>query len=197
MPPISISPLYLCEYLWAIWLVVWLAWAFQSKQTQQREGIASRLLYAVPAWAAMYLMFDGRKLQPWWYDEVFAYKPWVGWLGVAIVVLGFAIALWARAMLGSNWSGTVTIKVGHELVRTGPYRWVRHPIYTGLIVAASGTLLARDEWRGVAAIVLLWLSFTIKRLKEEEFMRQTFGAQYTDYSRTTGAIFPALLRRGS
>jgi protein-S-isoprenylcysteine O-methyltransferase Ste14 len=71
---------------------------------------------------------------------------------------------------------------------------VRHPIYTGILVALIGTAIARDQWRGVVAIVLLWVSFTIKRLKEEQFMRQTFGAQYTDYSRSTGAIFPALFR---
>jgi protein-S-isoprenylcysteine O-methyltransferase Ste14 len=194
---VFVSPLYICEYLWGAWLVVWIAWAFQSKRTLQREGVGSRVSYAILGWAAMYLMFDGRNLQGWWHEAVFPYKEWIGGLGVAIAVVGFAITFWARAILGSNWSGTVTIKVGHELVRTGPYRWVRHPIYTGLIVAACGTLLARDEWRGVASIVLLWLSFTIKRLKEEEFMRQTFGAQYAEYSQTTGAIFPALMRRGT
>ena len=61
----------------------------------------------------------------------------------------------------------------------------------------AGTALAREQWKGVAAVMLLWLSFSIKRLKEEQFMRQIFGVQYIEYSRTTGAIFPMLLRRNS
>ena len=83
------------------------------------------------------------------------------------------------------------------MVRSGPYRWVRHPIYTGLMVAMAGTALARDQWRGLPALVLLWLSFTVKRIKEEKFMRQTFGDRYIEYSKTTGAIFPSLLRRNT
>jgi protein-S-isoprenylcysteine O-methyltransferase Ste14 len=72
---------------------------------------------------------------------------------------------------------------------------VRHPIYTGLIVAMAGTALARNQWRGLPAVVLFWLAFHIKLLKEENFMRQTFGAQYIEYSESTGAIFPLLQRR--
>jgi protein-S-isoprenylcysteine O-methyltransferase Ste14 len=74
---------------------------------------------------------------------------------------------------------------------------VRHPIYTGLIVAMAGTGLALDQWRGVVALVVLWVSFTIKRMREEQFMMQTFGAQYVEYSQSTGAIFPLLLRRSA
>jgi len=143
----------------------------------------------------MDLLFFGNVRGPWWYGVIVPYRDSLGCLGIAITALGFALTLWARFVLGSNWSGSVTIKVEHELIRTGPYRWVRHPIYTGMIVALIGTAIARDEWRGVASVALLWLSFTIKRLKEEQFMRQTFGAQYNASAQTTGAIFPALLRR--
>jgi len=182
-----------CRYLWVGWIAVWLLWAFQSKRTQQRESVASRLSYSLIAWASGYLMFYGRNLDAWWRWDVVPYRAWMGWAGVAITAAGFAMTLWARFELGSNWSGTVTVKVEHELIRSGPYRWVRHPIYTGLVVAMAGTALALDERRGVPAVVLLWVAFTIKRLKEEEFMRQTFGAQYIEYSRTTGAIFPLLI----
>jgi protein-S-isoprenylcysteine O-methyltransferase Ste14 len=121
----------------------------------------------------------------------------MNWGAVAFAVVGFAITVWARAILGSNWSGTVTIKVEHELIRTGPYRWVRHPIYSGLIMALLGTLIALDQWRGIVALPLLWVAFAIKYLKEEQAMRQTFGEQYDEYSRTTGAIFPRLLHRNN
>jgi len=187
----------ICGYMWMAWVAVWLVWALQSKQTQQHEGIGSRMSYTVFAWASMYLMFFDKHLGGWWPNEILPFRPWMGWAAVAIAALGFAITFWARFTLGSNWSAAVTIKVAHELIRTGPYRWVRHPIYTGAIVAMAGTALAREQWKGVAAVMLLWLSFSIKRLKEEQFMRQIFGAQYIEYSRTTGAIFPMLLRRNS
>jgi len=153
--------------------------------------------YTAVSCLGIYCIFYGNNLGHWWHGDIFAYRPWIGWAGVAITLLGFILTFWARFTLGDNWSSNVTIKVDHELIRTGPYRWVRHPIYTGLIVAMAGTALARDQWRGLPATLLIWLSFTIKRLKEEEFMRQTFGEQYAEYSKTAGAIFPRLLRRGS
>ena len=185
----------ICGYLWMVWYAVWTAWAFQSKKTQQRESIASRLSYTFILLVAVWLMFFTHQLGPWWHHSIFTATAVTGSVAVALTALGFALTLWARYILGSNWSGNVTIKVAHELIRSGPYSFVRHPIYTGIIVAAAGTAIALDQTRGLIALALLWLGFTIKRLKEENFMRQTFGEQYVEYSRTTGAIFPLLLRR--
>ena len=180
----------ICGWLWITWLILWFAWAFQSKKTREKESVLSRLGYMLPVLAAAYLLSYAQKLPGWWNVEIVAYRPWFGWLAVGLTALGFTLAIWARAYLGSNWSGSVTIKVGHELIRTGPYRFVRHPIYTGILIAMFGTALAYDRWRVLVALPVLWLAFTIKRLKEEQFMRQTFGSQYDDYARTTGAIFP-------
>lgn len=182
-------------YLWIAWLAIWMIWAFRSKQTRQRESLASQISYRIPILAGIYLTFYHRYLPPWWTSHILPYRGWFGWLGVGITVLGFALTFWARAVLGGNWSGIVTVKVDHDLVRSGPYRFVRHPIYTGILIAITGNALAINQWRGVVVVGLFWVSFTIKRLKEEEFMRQTFGVQYDDYARTTGAIFPLLLRR--
>jgi protein-S-isoprenylcysteine O-methyltransferase Ste14 len=185
----------ICGYLWTAWVAIWFLWALQSKQTRQREGLASQISYRVPIAVAIWLILYARHLSPWWTGNILPYRGWFGWLGVAITVLGFALTFWARAILGGNWSGVVTIKVNHELIRTGPYRFVRHPIYTGILLAMAGSALVYDQWRSVVGVALLGVSFTIKRLKEEQFMRQTFGAQYDDYARTTGAIFPSLQRR--
>ena len=100
--------------------------------------------------------------------------------------------MWARFYIGQNWSSAVTIKIGHELIRTGPYAWVRHPIYSGLLLAMIGTALACRETRGLLAIVLLWLGFWIKSRMEEGFMRKAFGPEYQEYSRSTGALIPRL-----
>src|SRR5439155_10935097 len=94
--------------------------------------------------------------------------------------------------IGQNWSGTVTIKVGHTLIRTGPYRWVRHPIYSGILLAMIGTALARGKPISVLAIVLFWFGFWFKSRLEEQFMRKTFGQEYDEYARSTGALVPKL-----
>ena len=80
------------------------------------------------------------------------------WVGVGVQIAGLTLAVLARRYLGRNWSGTVTLKRGHELICAGPYRYVRHPIYTGLLLAFVGSALARNEWRGVLAMLLVLAS---------------------------------------
>jgi protein-S-isoprenylcysteine O-methyltransferase Ste14 len=146
--------------------------------------------YTLILWVSIYLMFFAGLMGGWWQRHLVPPSPMLQWAGAAVTAVGFGISIWARSVLGGNWSGTVTVKVEHELIRKGPYRWVRHPIYTGLMVAMIGTAMARDRWRGVVAVAVMWVALTVKRLKEERFMRQTFGAQYDEYKRSTGAIIP-------
>ena len=191
----QLNPYLLCVYLWTAWWLSWLALAFFSKRTKQHESLASRFSYTLIAWLALWLMFFARRLDTHLEAAAFPDRPWIGWTGVAITAIGFGMTYWARAILGRNWSAAVTIKEDHELIRSGPYQFVRHPIYTGLLIAAVGTALALNQYRGLLAVFVLWLSFTLKRLKEERFMRQQFGAQYLDYARTTGAILPRIQGR--
>jgi hypothetical protein len=105
------------------------------------------------------------------------------------------VSRWANhygSLLGQNWSGAVTIKVDHQLIRTGPYAWVRHPIYSGFLLAMLGTALTRGELRGLIGIALLWPAFSVKRRMEESFMRKTFGQEYDSYTQSTGALIPRL-----
>ena len=110
--------------------------------------------------------------------------------GILLTAAGIAFAIWARFYLGQNWSSAVSIKVGHQLIRTGPYQWVRHPIYSGLLVALLGTALARGKMISLVALPLFFLGFWIKSRMEEQFMRKTFGQEYIDYSQSTGALVP-------
>jgi protein-S-isoprenylcysteine O-methyltransferase Ste14 len=181
----------ICSYLWCVWLAIWLLWALRAKRTQQRESASSRLSYMVLTVAAFWLIFFNVP-QPWLHTRLYSPTLWTNSLGIAITAAGLGFALWARAYLGSNWSGAVSVKVGHELVRTGPYRWVRHPIYSGMILAMLGTALALHQVRGLIAVVLAYAGFTIKSRIEEATMSATFGSAYADYSSTTGAILPRL-----
>ena len=112
-------------------------------------------------------------------------------LGALVIAAGLGLAVWARAPLGRNWSGIITVKEGHTLVRTGPYQVVRHPIYTGLLVAVIGTAAAIGEWRGVLAVICVLIGFLRKIRVEEERMAENFP-EYAEYRRQTAVLVPLL-----
>jgi protein-S-isoprenylcysteine O-methyltransferase Ste14 len=188
----TMSGMSICGYLWIAFGLLWLAWALRVKRAQMRESIGSRFSYVIASVAAFYAMFSGDVPMGWMHTRIIPREPWIEALGIALTVAGMAFAIWARACLGGNWSSNVTVKVDHQLIRTGPYRWVRHPIYTGIILAMIGTALNRRTIRGVIAVVLLWVAFTLKSKIEESFMRATFGPEYDEYRQRTGALVPRL-----
>jgi protein-S-isoprenylcysteine O-methyltransferase Ste14 len=185
-------PMRICSMLWLFVLIVWVVFGLRRKQTQQRETVGSRLKYSIPTVLGFYLLFASGIDIDWLNRNLIPGVPSIQWLGIALTAIGVAFAIWARVYIGENWSGIVTVKVGHELVRTGPYAWVRHPIYSGLLLATLGTALVRGEVRGLVALAVLWFGFWIKSRVEEQFMLKTFGPAYAEYSQTTGALIPRL-----
>jgi len=182
----------LCGFLWTAFWIIWLLWAFATKRTQSRESFRTRVPYLIFTVAAFFAMFSRDVAFGWMRRHILPREPWIANLGIAITAAGLLFAIWARAYIGRNWSGNVTVKVGHELIRSGPYRWVRHPIYSGIILALIGTAINRGQLRGAFAVVLLWIGFTMKSRLEERVMIATFGAEYEEYQRTTGGIFPRI-----
>ena len=181
--------------LWMLFGVVWLIAWLRTKPAQQKAPLSSRLRYSIPVVIGAYLMFAasspyGSSPFGWARTHILPRSNWLDVGAVLLVAFGIGIAIWARFYLGTNWSSAVSVKIGHELVRTGPYRWVRHPIYCGLLLALTGTALQHDRLIGLAAVGLFWLGFWIKSRMEEQFMRQTFGEQYIEYCKTTGALMP-------
>jgi protein-S-isoprenylcysteine O-methyltransferase Ste14 len=112
-------------------------------------------------------------------------------VGIALVATGLGFAVWARSYLGTNWSSVVTLKEGHALVRTGPYKYVRHPIYSGLLLAVCGSAAVTGEWRGILALGLAILALLYKSRVEEARLRETFS-EYDAYCRHTAALVPFL-----
>jgi protein-S-isoprenylcysteine O-methyltransferase Ste14 len=109
---------------------------------------------------------------------------------VLLTATGVAVAFWARWHLGANWSGVVTLKEGHELIRTGPYRAIRDPIYTGILLGLLGTAIAIGEVRGLLAVAIAWLSFYVKARREESFLTQEFGEKFEAHAKQTGMFLP-------
>ena len=135
-------------------------------------------------------MFSNNLPFAWERTQLLARNTLLARGAIFLTAAGISFAIWARFYIGKNWSSAVTIKVGHELVRTGPYAWVRHPIYFGLLVGLAGTGLARDKLIALPAIALFWLGFWIKSRMEERLMFKAFGEQYVEYSKSAGALIP-------
>ncbi|MGE5322701.1 MAG: methyltransferase family protein [Actinomycetota bacterium] len=118
---------------------------------------------------------------------------WIMSAGLAMEVFGLLLAIWARRHLGRNWSGEITIKVEHELVRSGPYRRLRHPIYTGFLAMYAGVLLVTGEWLAVIGFIVIGLAYWRKIRMEEANLNVAFGAGYDAYRRETWALVPGIL----
>jgi protein-S-isoprenylcysteine O-methyltransferase Ste14 len=113
-------------------------------------------------------------------------------IGVAIESIGLLLAIWSRRCLGRNWSGRITIKVEHQLIRSGPYRLLRHPIYTGILVMYTGTAMASGTWLAMLGLAMAVFAYARKIRLEEAIMRSAFGTEYDAYSRDTWAFVPGL-----
>jgi protein-S-isoprenylcysteine O-methyltransferase Ste14 len=114
-------------------------------------------------------------------------------IGLLVQVSSAFLAVWARRHLGRNWSGAITAKVDHQLVRTGPYRLVRHPIYSAMLGMFAATALVSGELHGLLALVVISVAYWRKIRLEEQHLRGVFGSGYDEYRRTTRAVIPWLL----
>ena len=122
---------------WALFILYWIASAVGAKPAAEKQSVWSSLAHRIPL-GGSYFLFADVHLEPPWNLSMTKHTVWTRALGVCVCVLGLFVTLWARWTLAGNWSSNVTFKRGHELVSTGPYRFVRHPIYTGLLVMGAG-----------------------------------------------------------
>jgi len=180
------------HWLWAAWMLYWFANALSVRRTVRREPSVRRWsTIIVMITAASLLGYTGLQLGILDHrfvpdnDEIRA-------LGFLLTVAGLSITVWARIHLGKFWSARVTLKEGHELIQSGPYSLVRHPIYSGLLVAVFGSALFIGEWRALLGVFLIWLAHTQKARREELLLSEQFGEAFTRYRQRTGALLPRL-----
>jgi len=178
--------------LWGLYAVVWTVAAFGSKRAVRRQSAKSTILHSLLVTLGFLLIF-----QPWRLGRLNVRfvpdTPTTAICGLAIAAAGIGLAFWARFTLGGNWSSTVTIKEDHRLIRSGPYRMVRHPIYSGILLAALGTAIGYGTVPCLIGLAIASFHFCTKWRLEERFMERQFGAQYIEYRREVKALIPGLL----
>ena len=176
--------------LWGAWGAFWLAAALRGGKAVRRREPLPLLVEHGGAIALAGLLLALPRLPGPLGEQVFRPTAAGSWAGFFLLLAGVALGVWARVHLGGNWSGAVTLKVGHQLVRGGPYALVRHPIYTALITGFLGSALARAEWRGVLAVALVAFTHWRKARREERWLGERFGEAYAAYQREVPMLVP-------
>lgn len=176
--------------IWAAWCALWLLMAAWSKPSKRREFPWQRLAHVLPLLMGFLFIYKKDFAWGWLGQRIVSQTTAVAIAGLALVVLGLFFAVWARIALGANWSGTVTIKSGHDLVRRGPYRWIRHPIYTGILMSMVGTVLLQGELRAFLGFGLALLALYLKAKREERFLSEEFGEGFAEHTKHTGMFLP-------
>ena len=171
---------------WLVWLISWFAAAAWTERTVRRPTVGREVVYRVLTMIGAVLMFNGGSAR----TVLWQANATVGWLLFALTVIGFAFTWWARLHLGRLWSSSVTRKEHHHVVDTGPYSMVRHPIYTGLLLAIVATALARVTDVTIAGAAVLASGIYIKARLEEKFLREQLGAPYDEYARRVPMLIP-------
>jgi len=181
--------------VWTIFWIVWLLAAFASKRSVQRQSYGSRALQSLLIFIGVIFIFDfwSSFRSGWLTARIIPETPFWALFGAALTIAGVLLCFWARAILGRNWSGTVTIKQNHELILRGPYSFVRHPIYTGLLAGMLGTAIVFGLARCFVGVLIIGVSLWIKSQIEERFMVQQFGEKYLQYRRQVRALIPYIL----
>ena len=182
--------------VWLIWVVAWWIFAINVKVTVRRQALLPNLLNTALWFCAFGLLWAPFVPVRGLMERFLPGAEWQFWaaLGAMLTLIGLLFTVWARVYLGRNWSGMgVTLKADHESVTGGPYRLVRHPIHSGLMLALIGTALAIGQWRGVLSVVLLLIAIAHRIFVEERLMREQFGATYDAYAKRVSALVPGLM----
>lgn len=176
---------------WIIFFAFWLLSSFSAKPIKQRGGGgATRLLVAVAAFLLLFRAYDPR-----WGALRNRFLPdalWIVWTGAILTAVGVAFAIWARIHIGRYWSASVALKESHKLIRTGPYARIRHPIYTGILLAILGEAVAIGTYVALLALAVITIGLWFKARREEALLAGEFGPAFEEHRRSTGFFLPRL-----
>lgn len=175
----------------AAWIVSWILAASWSAPASARPGFGREFKHHAVTMTGIILLFAVNAPTEWYGRRLWPVNDQLGWTLVAIAAAGFAFTWWARLHLGRLWSATVQRKADHHVVDTGPYAIVRHPIYTGVILAMIAVAVQRATVLAIAGTTIMTVGWWIKARLEERFLREQLGpAQYDAYSARVPMLVP-------
>ena len=176
---------------WAVFVIYWGVSALNVKRTLERRSdwLRGAIIVIVVFGAALLRARFGRAVDPYLLPRTLPVRI----IADVMAVAGVAILVWARTILGRNWSGAVTLKENHELIQHGPYAYVRHPIYSGLMLLGLATAVHYATLGGFVLLALVWVGFALKMRQEEQLMTEHFPDRYPAYRARVKAIVPFLL----
>jgi protein-S-isoprenylcysteine O-methyltransferase Ste14 len=184
-------------YVWAIFGIYWFGSALRTKSAKTGEFPVWRFLRLAILLATFLLLFAQWTRVGFLGLRFIPIKPMIFQTGFVLALAGITLALWARLHLGRNWSDKVVLKVDHELIRSGPYAYLRHPIYSGVLLGVAGTAIVVGEWRGVIAFCMLLVNYSIKARREEKILSVQFGEAFELHKRDAGFLLPKLRSKPS
>jgi protein-S-isoprenylcysteine O-methyltransferase Ste14 len=180
----------LAMWSWYAVAIVWAISALKVKAAKSTQPLGPRLAYSIVIGCAFAMLFYDRLRIGYLGERFLPHDVWIARIGVILCFAGAAIAIWARAILGKNWSARVSLKVDHQLIRSGIYAYVRHPIYSGFLLMVIGTAIVQGEFRGLLAIPIVLIGLTLKAKQEEALLLSEFGEPYVQYCRESGFLLP-------
>ena len=188
-----IASLLMIRGAWIITAVIWLIGMVFAKPRARTGSPWVRLTYLILAIVGGFCIGDKKLYWGWLGERFLPFSVDILSLGAVLTVIGCTMAIWARTVLGSNWSGAPDVKQDHVLVQSGPYALTRHPIYTGFITAVFGTALAVARYRVIVGFVLVLVSILLKIGQEEKLMSESFPEDYARYRSRVKALIPWVL----
>jgi len=191
--PMYADPLFrYCGYAWALFAIGWFIAALDTKPAARVLSLRVRVVQRIVLFLGYFLVFLPQFRVGFLGEHVLPANRSAGYVGFVLTLAGLAFAWWARIYLGRNWSSIPMVREAHELIRTGPYSIVRHPIYTGLLLALLGTAIALGEIRGFIGFILMLIELKIRSSIEEKFMTEEFPSDYPKYRQKVKALIPYL-----
>lgn len=183
---------------WIVFLVFWVVSSFTAKKIVRREGragIARRVLIGIVAYFLFFRAADpgfgvlSRRFLP---DDLR-----IAWAGAVMTALGVLVAIWARIHIGKYWSATVALKSDHQLIRTGPYARIRHPIYTGILLALAGTAVAIGRYAALVGLAIYFVAFWFKARRKKPCSRENSARHSKNTAAAPASFFPNYSAHGN
>jgi len=184
-------PLIFIIICFAIQITFWIISAPSKKKVSENKGgWLMRIIAIIVVGSFIFLREQIISIIPFFTASLWEYSLWIGILADVVVLLGAIIMIWSRAILGENWGANVLVKENHELITKGTYAYMRHPIYSGLVLMILGIAIYTGSFSEMFLFVLFFFGAYYKAIKEERLLTKHFSNEYSEYKKQVRALIP-------